>query len=262
MCPWNPEEYHHYSSEQQKWARELISKLRLTGNERVLDIGCGDGKVTAEISQKLPHGSILGIDNSLEMVQFAKAHFPSTQYPNLTFEWMDARNLQFHREFDVVFSNATLHWVKDHLTVLHGIKRSLKPKGRILLQMGGQGNAESMVKTIEKIIQKKKWACYFSQFVFPWGFYGKDEYAVWLKEVGLKAKRIELFPKEMLHKGKEALLGWIRTTWFPYLERVPEAERERFLDEIANEYIAHFPPDAQGVIHVQMMRLEVEAENE
>lgn len=262
MNTWNPEEYHRYSSEQQKWARELISKLHLNGTERVLDIGCGDGKVTAEIARHLPFGFILGIDNSHAMIQFAKMHFPPAVYPNLAFQQMDARNLQFHNEFDVVFSNATLHWVKDHLSVLHGIRKSLKPKGRILLQMGGKGNARPMIETIENVISQKEWASYFQDFVFPWGFYGKEEYALWLKEAGLKPKRIELIPKEMIHNGVESLSGWLRTTWFPYLERVPEAKRERFLNEVVNCYVNDYPPDSQGNIHVPMMRLEVEAEKD
>lgn len=260
MNQWNAQEYHHYSSEQQKWAHELISKLCLFGNEKVLDIGCGDGKVTAEIAQRLPSGSVLGVDNSSEMIHFARAHFPLHCYPNLFFAIIDARALPFSNAFDVVFSNAALHWVKDHLSVLFGIKRSLKLGGRMLLQMGGRGNARTVVETIEEIILQKKWACYFKNFVFPWVFYG-EEYGLWLKQVGLKPKRIELLPKEMIHKGIDALSGWIRTTWFPYLERVPKSKRDTFLNEIIHAYVTHYPPDAQGFIHVPMIRLEVEAEN-
>lgn len=261
MYKWDAKDYHKSSVEQQKWARELILKLALKGSERVLDIGCGDGKVTAEIAEKLPKGSVLGIDNSEEMISFARENFSSKIYPNLAYQLMDARNMNFISEFDVVFSTTTLHWVNDHLPVLRGIKRSLKPRGRILLQMGGKGNAAKILEVLETIVNSKKWHRYFTDFTFPWAFYGADEYNIWLKDVELKAKRIELIPKDMIHKGKEGLVGWIRTTWLPYTQRIPKEFREDFICEIVDRYAQSCPMDNEGFIHIQMVRLEVEAEN-
>ena len=111
---WNAADYHTSSPAQYLWAQELIAKLGLSGNERVLDIGCGDGKVTAEISRHLPGGNVTGVDNSPEMIRFACDHFPWTEYRNLSFVSMDARGLSYLEEFDVVFSNAALHWITDH----------------------------------------------------------------------------------------------------------------------------------------------------
>ncbi|MEW6607775.1 MAG: methyltransferase domain-containing protein [bacterium] len=257
MYKWDAEDYHKSSGEQQKWAKELISKLALKGNERVLDIGCGDGKVTAEIAEKLPQGSVLGIDNSKEMIDFAQNKF---SLKNLGFRLQDAREMNFISEFDVVFSTSTLHWVIDHLPLLGGIKKSLKPGGKVLLQMAGKGNAAKIIEVSEAIVNSKKWCGYFSDFAFPWNFYGTDEYNIWLKDVGLKAKRVELIPKDMLHKGKKGLVAWIRTTWLPYIQRLPEELRNEFIGEIVDKYIKDYPPDNEGLIHLQMMRLEVEAE--
>jgi trans-aconitate 2-methyltransferase len=258
MYTWNPNEYFKSSSEQQKWAQELIAKLSLNGDERVLDIGCGDGKITAKIAELLPNGSVVGIDNSKEMINFAQKNFSSKGFPNLAFELMDASHLSYNDEFDVVFSNAALHWVIDHLPVLEGIKRSLKPSGKVLLQMGGKGNAAEVLEMGETLIKNEKWNRYFTNFSFPYGFYGPEEYTAWLDHVGFKVKRIELIPKEMLHKGKEKLAAWIRTTWLPYTQRLPEELREEFIDEIADQYIENNPVDNDGFIHVKMMRLEVE----
>lgn len=83
-----------------------------------MDIGCGDGKVTAEIAELLPGGSVMGIDISEELIRFTRKNFPPEKYLNIAFELMDARNMNFHSEFDVVFSNVTLHWVMEHLPVL------------------------------------------------------------------------------------------------------------------------------------------------
>ena len=154
LFTWNPAEYHKSSSAQQQWAQELITKLGLRGNERVLDIGCGDGKVTAEIARNLPGGNVTGLDSSPEMIRFARDHFSRSEYRNLLFVEADARALPFSEEFDVVFSNAALHWIPDHKPVLTGIARSLRSGGKLLIQMGGKGNAELALGAGD-IVQKK-----------------------------------------------------------------------------------------------------------
>lgn len=256
---WDARDYRESSSAQLQWARELLSTLQLSGKERILDIGCGDGKITAEIAKRLSKGSVLGIDSSEEMISFSTENFPQDEYRNLDFKLADARTLPFDSEFDVIFSNATLHWVIDHVNVLKGIKNSLKPGGRILLQMGGRGNASALFTTLDSILEEDRWGKYFRGFSFPYGFYGVDEYRMWLKQAGLKEKRIELIPKDMTQKKKDGLASWIRTTWLPYTQRVPEALRDDFIQEIVDKYTEKFPPDSNGTIHVSMMRLEVEA---
>jgi trans-aconitate methyltransferase len=133
---WNAVDYHQSSPAQRQWAQELIDKLQIRGNEHILDIGCGDGKVTAEIARHLPEGEVVGIDASPEMIRFALEHFPPTRFPNLSFAEMAAQAMTFRERFDVVFSNAALHWIPDHRPVLAGISDALHPGGRLLIQMG------------------------------------------------------------------------------------------------------------------------------
>jgi trans-aconitate methyltransferase len=260
MYKWDAQQYHKSSAEQQKWAQELLLKLKLKGTERVLDIGCGDGKITAEIARSLPNGSVLGIDSSEEMVLFARKNFNVREFPNLAFEIIDVRNLSFNAEFDVVFSNACLHWVVDHLPVLEGINRSLKPGGKALLQMGGKGNAAEIFEVLQSMLATDKWGKYFINFSFPYGFYGLEEYKSWLKQVNLKVKRVELIPKDMIHRGKKGLSGWVRTTWLPYIQKTPEKLREEFINELTDRYIKSHPLDKDGFVHIKMMRLEIEVE--
>src|SRR5580693_7647130 len=130
---WNAAAYAANSTVQQSWARELIAKLKLRGDEQVLDIGCGDGKVTAEIARAVPHGRVLGVDASPEMIAFAKKTFPPSKISNLKFEVCDARKIKSPAgSFDFVFSNAALHWVDDHEAVLKGAAAVLKPGGRLV----------------------------------------------------------------------------------------------------------------------------------
>ena len=136
---WDSRDYELHSPGQQRWARELIARLSLGGAEELLDIGCGDGKVTAEIASLLTAGRVVGIDNSESMIELAQKRYPPEDHSNLAFTLMDAVDLRFGPIFDLVFSNAALHWVKDHRPVVESIHACLKPGGRMLLQMGGAG---------------------------------------------------------------------------------------------------------------------------
>jgi trans-aconitate 2-methyltransferase len=257
---WNAEDYAANSVAQQKWATELLSILNLNGDESVLDVGCGDGKITAQISDCVPRGTVIGIDSSSEMITLASNAFPKELFPNLRFELMDARKISFLQQFDVVFSNAALHWVKEHDEVLKGFYNSLKPKGRIVVQMGGQGNAKNILDLFDEIMRTGRWEKYFNNFNFSYSFLGIEEYRNLLSAAGLIENNIILIPKDMQQKGKEGLAGWIRTTWLPYLERIPEEnEKENFITEIVDRYIEKFPVDEQGIVHVKMVRLQVEA---
>jgi trans-aconitate methyltransferase len=172
---------------------------------------------------------------------------------------MDAKELTFHEQFDVVFSNAALHWVVDHRPVLLGVRRSLKKPGRLLFQMAGKGNANEVLSILDNLLETKPWKQYFKGFSFPYGFYSPEEYTGWLREAGLKPEKVELLQKDMKLQGKEGLAGWIRTTWLPYTERVPAQLQGSFIDEIVDDYVAAHPLDTNGAVHVKMVRLEVHA---
>jgi trans-aconitate 2-methyltransferase len=260
MEQWNAVEYHKNSSEQQKWGLELLDKIALSGNKRVLDLGCGDGKITAEITRRVPNGSVLGIDKSEDMIRFAQEHYRPDVLPNLKFLLLDARNLYFDQEFDVVFSNAALHWVSNHLSVLQRITKSLKHGGKVIAQMGGKGNASGILTVLDTMIRGEKWAGYFKDFSIPYTFYDDQEYKILLESAGFTVKRIELIPKHMVHNGREGLAAWIRTTWLPYTRRVPEDLKSNFIDGIVDTYIQVQALHRSGIIPVEMVRLEFEAE--
>jgi trans-aconitate methyltransferase len=259
MHKWNPEEYAKHSSAQLAWARELIARLELRGDESVLDVGSGDGKVTAEIAAALPRGRVVGIDASREMVEFARAHYEEAKFPNLEFVSMDARQIELNRRFDIVFSNAALHWIEDHPAVLNGLGRAMRPGGRLIVSCGGRGNAVEILEAVRDVMTKDRWRKYFDAFAFPYHFYGPEEYSRWLPEAGFSPLRVELVPKDTPHPGAEGLAGWLRTTWHPFTEQVPDLAREEMIQEVVGTYLDRFPPDAAGDVYVKMVRLEVEA---
>jgi trans-aconitate 2-methyltransferase len=256
---WDAKDYAKNSQNQFQWAKELIPKLKLQGNEALLDIGCGDGKITAELAKCLPNGRAVGIDSSAQMIKLAQTNFPKEDYPNLDFQVMDARKLSFQEEFNLIFSNAALHWIVDQKPVLEGVKRSLKPIGRLVVQMAGKGNAQDIISILSDLLTENPWKQYFVCFAFPYGFFDAEEYRVFLFEAGLKPLRVELFSRDMKHAGKDGLAGWIRTTWLPYTERLPVKLKDLFVKEIVCRYLKNHPIGADGVVHLGMMRLEVEA---
>lgn len=256
---WDADAYARHSETQLGWARELIGKLSLQGHESVLDIGCGDGKVTAEIARLLPRGEAVGVDSSEDMVRKAGSAFPPEANPRLSFRLMDARALAFENRFDVAFSNAVLHWLREHRPMLKGVARSLKPGGRVLFQMGGKGNGEEIFAVAEEMMGAEPWRGFFSDFQFPWGFHAPREYHAWCKEAGLRVERLELLPRDMVQQGADGLANWIRTTWMPYTERLPAERRDDFVREAVERYTSSHPADSDGRIIVRMVRLELAA---
>jgi trans-aconitate 2-methyltransferase len=256
---WNPADYARNSNAQLGWARELITRLNLGGGEALLDVGCGDGKITAAVARAVPQGYVLGIDASPAFVAYARQHYPPADYPNLRFEQMDARRLACDRQFDIIFSNATLHWVDDQPAFLAGCAQLLVDGGRLVLSMGGAGNAAGVVAVMQALTLTPRWAGYFTDFAFPYYFRSPSEYAPWLAAAGFVATRLELVAKDMAQQGRDGLAGWVRTTWMPYTERVPESLREVLVCECVDAYLRGHPLDDLGRCHVAMVRLEVEA---
>ena len=263
---WDAKDYAQSSSAQAEWGKELIASIPFAGDEAVLDVGCGDGKVTVLLAERVPRGRVVGVDNSEEMVALAREQYgvaPSNLFggdagDRLQFEVVDARALPFDAEFDVVFSNSVLHWIQDHRPVLAGIRRALKPGGHAYLRFGGKGATKEITALLYEFMERSEWARYFQGFESPMGFFAPEEYVPWIEAAGLTPERVELLPRVMRHTP-ENFAAWVRTTKLPYTLRVPEGERERFIAELVAEYAQRHPPDVEGKLGVNMNRLDVVA---
>ena len=259
MYTWNPQDYAKHSSTQEAWARELLTQIDLQPDDVVLDVGCGDGRTTAAIAKSVPNGRVVGVDLSADMVAHATNQHCRPPVNNLRFARADAAALPFTAEFSVVFSNATLHWVPDQRAAVHGIARALQPEGRLIAQMGGQGNVSEAIAAFEQVAGSTRWRDVVKQGELPYRFHVPASYESWLLEAGMEVQECRLIPKDMVHADADTFLGWLRTAWHPYTAGVPLEVRDAYLQDVAGHYIAGHPPDDQGRVHVSTMRLQVRA---
>lgn len=256
---WNPGDYAVNSASQYAWASELIARLNLRGDERILDVGCGDGKISAELARAIPQGSVLGIDASPDMIRFAQSTFPESEISNVRFEVIDARQIRFRQEFDLVFSNAALHWVDDHQAFLRGAAGCLRAGGRLVTSCGGKGNAQDVFLALRSEMRVQRWRDFFRNLERPYFFYSPEEYQDWLSRCDFQSRKVELVDKDMVFATPENFAGWLRTTWLPYTQRVPESAREEFVAAVIARYLDRHPLDDAGRVHVRMVRLEIDA---
>lgn len=236
MAEWNASEYSRQSSLQQAMALEQLARLTLRGDERILDIGCGDGKVTAQIAQRVPRGSVLGVDPSRNMVEFASTNFSPAVQANLRFEVADAQRLTYQAEFDLVVSFNALHWVRDQDAALRSIRTALKPTGQTLLRFVARGTRPSLEDVIEETCHQPRWAAHFANHEKPYFHFTPDEYRAMAEANGLKALHVRSLDKSWDFQTHEAFLGFCRATFVEWHRMLPAEERDNFIVDVLDRY--------------------------
>jgi trans-aconitate 2-methyltransferase len=253
--PWKGESYAKNSDSQKSSAEDYLSGLNLNGVSSVLDVGCGDGKITAAIAQALPGSVVIGVDISPSMIDFAHATFSS--YPNLKFLVEDASAIDFHEKFDLIISFTVMQWVLAQAQALERFEKALKPGGRLCIQMP-TGLPDAMEQALEKTTLAEKWGKYFTQFSPPWKFYQPEEYRSLLENAQFSLTRLETVTKHEKFPTRAAFQGFLKQ-WFPYLRPLPADLKDIFLDQLLDSYLNLLPPDEKGQVSFIVTRLEVEA---
>ncbi len=227
--------YKKASAHQRQWGSKLVSELNLTGSERILDLGCGDGGITAELAELVPDGFVVGIDASQNMIDSAqKAH----KAKNLKFDLLDINNIDFEDEFDIVFSNATLHWVKDHKQLLANVYESLKADGILRFNFAGDGNCSNLNKVLKKVMAQKEYAGYFDSFDWPWYMPSMDEYQKNLKQFGFKEAKVWTENADRYFADIEEMTKWIdQPSLVPFLKCVAQKDKQCFRDTVVERMI-------------------------
>lgn len=236
MTEWDATGYSEVSSLQRWLADQHLAMLELDGTERVLDIGCGDGRITAEIARRLESGSVLGIDPSTHMIDFAKAHFAEPAYPNLAFALGDATALPYRGEFDVVVSFNALHWVLDQRAALRGIRAALAPTGRAFLELVPRGPRKPLEDVIEETCRSARWAARFAGHEPPYVHLAPEAYRRLATASGLRVERLRRELKTWDFGSRQGFTDWAKVTFVAWTEGLPEDRRLAFIDDVLDRY--------------------------
>jgi trans-aconitate 2-methyltransferase len=224
LNPWNAALYEDKHSFVWKHGASLVALLAPQAGERILDLGCGTGHLTAQIAEAAGH--VIGIDSSPAMIEQARR-----TYPGLQFEVADARSFRFPIAFDAVFSNAVLHWIKEAEQVVHCVHQALKPGGRFVVEFGGHGNVRAIATALRHAAEASR--C--DPFDLPWYFPSIGEYAALLERGGLEVTSAVLFDRPTPLEGEQGMRDWITMFAGQVLGRVAAGGREEFLDRIEAE---------------------------
>jgi trans-aconitate 2-methyltransferase len=259
MTEWHGSDYNQHNSLQQTMAQEQLSRLTLAGDERVLDLGCGDGKITAQIAARVPRGSVLGVDPSHDMIAFASSHFSTPAHANLRFEVGDARSLPYRNEFDLLVSFNALHWVPEQDKALASIRAALKPTGRAWLRMVPQGPRESLEDVIREIRQRPHWANSFKDFHQPYIHFTPDQYRALAERAGLRVVRLDVLDKAWDFKTREGFTAFARATFISWVGHLPQPKWEPFITEVLDRYaqVAADNPSETNTFKFYQMEIEL-----
>jgi trans-aconitate 2-methyltransferase len=257
MTEWHASEYSRQSSLQTAMAEENVALLQLLGNERILDVGCGDGKITAEIAARIPQGFILGVDPSHEMIAFASGHFVRPQYGNIRFEVADARRLPYRADFDLIVSFNALHWVTDQEPALQSIRAALKPGGRVLLRLVPQGPRQSLEETIEEVRSRPVWKGYFQNFNKPYVHFTPEAYRALAEKCGLHILSLNATDKAWDFQTREAFAAFARATFVEWTRCLPKNLWNDFITEVLDQYRKVAADDSQQDNTFKFYQMEV-----
>ncbi|MGC1879148.1 MAG: methyltransferase domain-containing protein [Rhabdochlamydiaceae bacterium] len=252
---WQAEKYHLNSSVQQEAAIHLLKLLQLGGKERILDVGCGDGKITAAIASTLTEGQIVGSDVSQEMIQFASERFLPSTKNNLSFVLLDAQAINYVDLFDLVFSSFALQWVLDMELVIEKINISLRQNGRIGFTIP-LSISDELEESLAFLIKDPQWAPYFDGFKL--NYYLKDEnyYDQLLPQYGFRKTHFEVVEQKWIFPSREDFEQYT-LIWLPHLSALPEHLREKFFKQLMDKYVELTPTFEDGKLNFVFDRIDI-----
>jgi trans-aconitate 2-methyltransferase len=241
---WNAESYHRVSGPQTAWGRRVLSRLTVRGDERVIDAGCGTGRLTGELMQMLPEGRLVAIDRSENMLLTARANLRPAFGARISYVRVELPTMPFVAWADLVFSTATFHWVRDHATLFREILQSLRPGGRLFAQCGGGPNLAEAHRLAENVMRQERFAEYFTDWSGIWEFSTAELAAARLHAAGFVDVATSLEPAPTTLADEASYREFVTTVIYnPHLERLPEGSlRAGFIDQITSLAAAQDPP--------------------
>jgi trans-aconitate methyltransferase len=240
---WDASSYHRVAQPQTEWGRRVLARLTVRGDERVIDAGCGTGRLTGALMARLPRGRVVAIDRSWNMLLTARANLRPEYGGRITFAQVELPHLPFTACADLVFSTATFHWVRDHPALFAGIFGSLRAGGRLFAQCGGGPNLAAAHRLAEDVMHREPFAPYFADWSGIWEFATPDVTAERLAAAGFTAVRTSLEPAPTTLADEASYREFVTTVIYnPHLARLPAPLRGRFIDEVTARSARQDPP--------------------
>jgi trans-aconitate methyltransferase len=241
---WNATLYHQISAPQVSWGKKVLARVKLRGNERVLDAGCGTGRLTRDLLEALPRGQVVALDISQNMIEAAHAYLEPDFGSRVEFVCCDLLDLAFEPEFDLIFSTASFHWVLDHNRLFRNLYRALRPGGWLIAQCGGGRNLARLLARVAHLMESAEYAVYFAGYRFPWEFSDAETAANRMRKAGFEQVETSLEEAPTKFETASEFQSFVESVILHrHLERLPQAElRQNFLAELTRQAANDNPP--------------------
>jgi trans-aconitate 2-methyltransferase len=234
---WDAAEYEKLSAPQARWGAGVLGRLELGGDEAAIDAGCGTGRVTELLLQKLPEGSVLAVDRSRAMVEAAGRRFAGD--PRVRVERQDLLDLEVEERVDVIFSTAAFHWIKDHDRLFERLARAIKPNGRLVAQCGGEGNISRATQAVGETVRQERFRGYFEGWEDDKYYADPQTTARRLEAAGFEEVETWLHDEVAAFDSVDELARFLGVVVLGgHLERLPEEKRDPFVAEVAERVAA------------------------
>ncbi len=225
---WDGQSYDRISGPMEALGLETLARLQLRGNETVLDAGCGSGRITQALIERLPDGHVIAADASQSMVDAARERLPGADI-----RLIDLLELDLPQPLDAILSTATFHWIADHERLFARLRAALRPGGRLVAQCGGEGNISVLRAHAADVLAREPYAACFAGFRPPWNYAGPEETQRRLLAAGFAEARCWLQPAP---KQPEHAREFLQTIVLgPHVQELPPELRDPFIDDVLAE---------------------------
>jgi trans-aconitate 2-methyltransferase len=243
VSEWDARAYHTVSEPQFEWGKHVLGTLQLSGDERVLDAGCGTARLTALLVERLPHGHVVALDRSFSMAAVATSTLSGFQ-DQAAVVLADLIELPFVDAFDVVFSTATFHWVLDHDRLFANLSGALRPGGRLQAQCGGRTNLARFLERANELAHQPEYAAEFAGWTRPSNFATADDTRARLLHAGFVDVDAWQEHAPVTFANADAFRAFVKTVVLrPYLPRIAgEERRAAFVDRLVGDAAHDDPP--------------------
>jgi trans-aconitate 2-methyltransferase len=252
---WEPEVYRQSSTMQKRWTANLLKQTQLFSCDKILDVGCGDGEITAHLALEQPKRNVIGVDISAKMIDFAKKSFPENQYKNLAFFLENAENLAFSNEFDAVVSFNTIHRITNPKTALQKMFDALKPGGSFAAVFPALGS-KILSTSIATVDTSDEWKQYFKIPDRKDYFNTEEAYLTYLRDIGFEVVKVQILWEDEVFPNRQAFFNILKAS-YTQKDSLPPEKQDAFFNQIIDEYLKFMPLDHNGRAHFYFNRMEI-----